>query len=143
MKNTSLQGALGEIAVVKDLMSRGYEVFQQMGEGSKVDLIALDKNYSPIKIQAKSTYLKEDQTFSLSVRSNGGKRNDVNRDSSLYSEEQVDVFALYVRDLDEVYYIPSSVALQYKTGMVLRLNEAKNGQTKGINLARDYKDLRV
>ncbi len=52
--NPNKKGTLGEIAVCKELLQLGYEVFVEFGSHSKVDLIALDENYKPYKIQIKT-----------------------------------------------------------------------------------------
>ena len=52
------KGALGEIAVAKDLLAKGYQVFAELGDNSRVDLIVMGKDYHPIKIQVKGLQSK-------------------------------------------------------------------------------------
>lgn len=53
-----------------------------------------------------------------------------------YTENQVDYFAGWCREKDEVYVVPFEEA--GTTAFQLRFEEAKNGQTKRINYAEDY-----
>lgn len=52
--HSKAKGALGEIAVAKDLLAQGYQVFVELGDNSKVDLIVLGSDFLPIKVQVKS-----------------------------------------------------------------------------------------
>ncbi len=53
-ENPNKRGTLGEIAVCKELLQLGYEVFVEVGNHSKVDLVVLDENYKTYKIQIKT-----------------------------------------------------------------------------------------
>jgi hypothetical protein len=55
MTNPNQKGTLGEIAVCKELIKLDYNVFVEFGNHSKVDLIALDKEFKTYKIQIKAT----------------------------------------------------------------------------------------
>lgn len=68
ISNPNIKGTLGEIAVCKELISLGYEVFVELGSSSKVDLIFLDKNYRPFKIQVKTTNSKNEIVVVYSVK---------------------------------------------------------------------------
>lgn len=58
--NPNKKGTLGEIAVCKELLKLGFEVFLEMGNHSKVDLVVLDENNVCYKIQIKATYSKNE-----------------------------------------------------------------------------------
>jgi hypothetical protein len=47
------KGALGEIAVAKDLLAKGYQVFAELGDNSRVDLIAMGKAYHPSRFRSR------------------------------------------------------------------------------------------
>ncbi len=48
--------------------------------------------------------------------------------TSYYSEDEIDIFALYIEDKDIVLYITSKEALQNKTEIRFRFNKSKNNQ---------------
>ena len=47
----------------------------------------------------------------------------------------IDLLAIYCPESKEVYYVIPS---QFDKTVTLRVEESKNNQTKGINLAKDY-----
>src|SRR5580765_907096 len=92
------KGVLGEMAVSKELIRLGYEIFVAVGNHSKIDLIVLDENYRTCKIQIKTTHSKNDVVDVYSVK------NCLNpKYNSTYSTEQIDVFAIYIYDKDLVF----------------------------------------
>ena len=60
MTNPNQKGTLREIAVCKELIKLDYSVFIEFGNHSKVDLIALDKEFNTYKIQIKATESKNE-----------------------------------------------------------------------------------
>jgi hypothetical protein len=54
----------------------------------------------------------------------------------LYTEHEVDGFAVYCAELDQCFYIPAREGMQNEVR--LRLGPTKNNQTQGIRWARDY-----
>lgn len=68
ISNPNKKGTLGEIAVCKELISLGYDVFVAFGNHSKIDLIILDENYQAFKIQVKSTNSKNEIVEVYSVK---------------------------------------------------------------------------
>ena len=90
MTNPNQKGTLGEIAVCKELIQLGYSVFVEFGNHSKVDLIALDKEFKTYKIQIKATKSKNEIVEVYSTK------NCLNpKYNSTYTIHQVDVFAVY------------------------------------------------
>jgi hypothetical protein len=133
MTNPNQKGTLGEIAVCKDLIQLGYGVFVEFGNHSKVDLIALDNEFKTYKIQIKATNSKNEIVEVYSTK------NCLNpKYNSTYTIKQIDVFAVYVIDLDLVFYISSKELLQNGKVSKFRLSESKNGQKKFVRYVKDY-----
>ncbi len=127
------KGTLGEIAVCKELLQLGYEIFVEMGNHSKVDLIVLDESYKTYKIQVKSVKSKNEIVEIYSTK------NCLNpKYNSRYSVKQVDIFAIYIIDKDFVFYVTSKEILSNKKSSKFRLSESKNGQTKNVRYIKDY-----
>jgi hypothetical protein len=51
--HSKTKGSIGQLTIAADLLSKGYEVFTELGDNSKIDLIAVSKDYDLIKIQVK------------------------------------------------------------------------------------------
>ena len=130
------KGILGEIAVIKALCALGYDVFQSVGNHSRVDLIVLFEGI-PIKIQVKSTYSKDGVVTIYS------RKTCLNPEYNYtYSMDDFDVFAVYVIDRDLVCFISSREVLANKTMFKLRFEDAKNNQAKSVRYISDYFDFK-
>ena len=93
----NLLGAIGETKVTLDLMERGFYTFSPSFEGGAVDLIALkgDKLY---KIQVKFRSLREDGHVDITWDGGEGWYSGV-----------VDIIAVYIPELEHVFYVPCSI----------------------------------
>ena len=136
MTNPNQKGTLGEIAVCKELIKLDYSVFIEFGNHSKVDLIALDKEFNTYKIQIKATESKNELVEVYSTK------NCLNpKYNSIYTVKQIDVFAVYVIDKDLGFYISAKELLQNGKVSKFRLSGSKNGQKKIVRYVKDYLNL--
>ena len=72
----------------------------------------------------------------LSIRNSGPNY------SYRYEEGQVDVFALYVPDIDGIAFVNATWLIKnYKAGMTLRLDKPRNGQVKDIHMFSEFADF--
>src|SRR5262245_6299892 len=107
IENPNRKGTLGEIAVSKELLRLGYEVFVELGSHSKIDLIVLDEQYRTCKVQIKATESRDGVVEVYSVK------NCLNpKYNSVYTDGQIDVFAVYVCDVDLVFYVSAKEILR-------------------------------
>lgn len=134
--NPSQKGTLGEIAVCKDLAGKGFSVFVQLGNHSEVDLIVLDTDFRPIRIQVKAT---ESSNGIVSVYSTKNCLNP--KYNSIYEVRQLDFFAIYVVDQDLVFYVSAEEVLSNRKISKFRLTETANGQKKNVRYVSDYLDF--
>lgn len=131
--NPNVKGTLGEIAVCKELIKLGYEVFVEFGNNSKIDLIILDENYKTYKLQIKSTESKNETVEVYSVK------NCLNpKYNSKYSVNQIDIFAVYIIDKDFIFYVNSKELLKNDKSSKFRLSKSKNGQLTNVRFVNDY-----
>lgn len=107
--HSKIKGNIGETAVALNLMKKGYPVFRELGDNSKVDLIALVED-CPIKIQVKYLTAKNG-VVELECKKSGPNY------SFVYTLSQVDVFAVYILDKDCIFYISSKELLKHKGSM--------------------------
>lgn len=128
-KSTFEKGNLSEAKFLADALDAGYPVLIPFGDGSRYDMV-IDIEGSLKKVQVKTGRLREGKIIFQTTSNNKG----YNRKS--YHGE-VDFLGVYCRDNDTSYLIP--VAETGASQMVLRLDKPKNNQSKGINLAENYK----
>ena len=130
------KGAIGEIAVTKELMQQGFDVYAAVGHASKIDLVCIGSDAKPKRIQVKySVTSKEVAVLYL-------RKNCLDPKYTYhYSRSDVDVFALYVADKDTVVFISSSELFAEKDQLKeasFRFAPPNNNQTKGCRMASDY-----
>lgn len=137
LSDPNKKGIYGQIAVLKDLTSKGYEVFGEIGNSSKIDLIILDRKYQAHKIQVKTCNLYKDKAILNLIKKCLDKKYNAR-----YTVEQVDVFALYVIEKDVVIYISAKEALsKNKSTITFSFGDSRNNQKKGINPAKEYYEI--
>ena len=69
-------GAIQELKVAVDLMSKGYEVFRAMSPHSSCDLAVL-RSGKLYKLEVRTAYLKSDGTISKRFKSEAAKSSDI------------------------------------------------------------------
>ena len=127
------KGNIGQTAVAKELTKLGYSVFVELGDISKIDLIA-EKNGKILRIQCKAITSKKGKV-SLPLSKSGPNY------KFKYTKEMFDYFAVYVLDRDVVAFISSEEALKNTNTINLRLDAPKNKQLKGVKLITDFQKL--
>jgi len=133
--HSKAKGNIGEMAVTKDLMLKGYAVFYELGDLSKVDLIA-EKDSKLIKIQVKTKWKTDDGKISADLRSSGPGY------EYRYNNSDIDIIACYAADRDIVLYVPvSDIVASGLRAFTIRPEKTKNNQTKGIRLYENYLNL--
>jgi len=130
MLHSKAKGMIGEVKVAADLLSRGFHVFTEMGDLSKIDLIA-ERDRKLYRFQVKA-YNSKNGVVTLSSRKSGPNY------SFHYESDQIDIFAVYVLDRGCIFYVSSGELCEYSSSMNIRLDPPKNGQKKGIKLIENY-----
>lgn len=116
------KGVIGVWAVAKHLAELNLAVFIELSDLSKTDLI-VDVAGKLVKVQVKSVETN-DGVCIISLRKSASNY------TYHYTVEDVDVFAVYVRDRDAVIFVSSSILLKHKSGFSIRFDDAKNNQKK-------------
>jgi len=125
------KGNIGVAATVLALQKQGLSVFSELGDYSRIDLIA-ECNGSLKSIQVK--YAKNDKgKINLPLRKSGP-----NGYRYTYKVSDIDWFAIYDPKTENVYWVKSDEALSHRNGFTLRTDKPKNNQSKNINLAENY-----
>lgn len=126
------KGNIAEAAVELDLKLKGYSVFTEIGDYSKIDLIA-EKNSKLITIQVKGYKPNKDGSIFLSFTKSGPNY------KFRYSSSDFDYFALVNLETLEIGYIPSSILDDDKGSITLRVRPAKNNQSVNTQYLKDFK----
>lgn len=91
---TSTTGALSELVVSSDLLSKGYDVFKSVSPSCFCDLLIHKKNII-LKIEVRTGYKNQRGDIGYSKNTHGN----------------IDIFAVYIREEKEIYYFTK----QFKT----------------------------
>jgi hypothetical protein len=136
-ENPNQKGTLGEISVCKELIQSGFSGFTEVGGHSKVDLIVLDKDFIVFKVQVKAVKSKEEVVTVYSIKTCLNPKYN-----SVYTVDQIDIFAIYVIDRDLVFYVRAEEILNNSKVSKFRLSPSRNGQRKNVRYIEDYLDFR-
>jgi prevent-host-death family protein len=133
--STNQKGGIAETAITAAAVKLGIPVLCPVVEHGRSDLVfeiadrlfrvqckwgGLDADGAVIKVSLQSNYLTPA----------GYVRNS-------YTDEEIDLVAVYCGELDRCYLLPSSLACG-RTSLFLRLTPPKNGQRACLNLAVDF-----
>lgn len=110
----------------------GYNVLTPYGDCERYDYV-VDKQGKFIRVQSK-TARSEDNGASFIFNTSSCNRKDGGIVHHKYTKEDIDFFVTSFNE--EVYLIPVEICTGREKR--LRLLPAKNGQTRGINWAKDY-----
>lgn len=134
MKHSKQKGNLGFSATLKELHKLGYNVFTEIGDNSKIDMI-VEVQSKLIKLQIKYVTEKQGQaTLNLQKSGPNGYRYS-------YTENDVDIFSIYLPSIDKVIFVPAKLACKNKKTFNVRYIDSKNKQSKHVNKIEDFQDL--
>jgi PD-(D/E)XK endonuclease len=120
--------------VAADLIGLGYYVFTELGDICKSDLIVMDNNYVPIKVQVKARTLKDGAIIIKSSKDGPNYRFE-------YEDKHADIYAIYIVKRDLILYISNQELLKHRS-LTIRTDATKNNQSQDINWASTYADFK-
>jgi hypothetical protein len=129
----SQKGAIAESAIAAHAIELGIGVYRPLVEGERYDLI-FDMRPRLLRIQCKWA-TKRGSIIGIRV----GTSTYTPRGYRLttYTEDEIDAVVAYCRELRQSYFLPMSLVAG-RSYIHLRLDPAKNRQTRRINFASDY-----
>lgn len=133
MQHSKQKGNLGYSSTLKELHKLGVNVFTEIGDYSKIDLI-VEYEGKLIKLQIK--YVDDKQGKAALHCTKSGP----NKYKYKYTESDVDIFSVYLPTVDKVLFIPAKEALKTNT-FTLRVEKSKNNQNKNVHYIDEYSDL--
>lgn len=128
-------GNIGEAKVLSEFVHLGIPVYLPFGDNEKADLIA-EFNGKLNKIQVKSSQkiIEDKVRFSL-VSSTMHRQNGVKH---IYTENEIDYFALYNLERDKVYLISINEEGLPKNEVTIHFNPPKSKNQFKTFLEEDY-----
>lgn len=115
------KGNIAEAAVILELNKQGYSVFREIGDLSKVDLIA-EKDCKLLTFQVKGVTPKNG-VITLSTKKAGPNYR------FKYQSYMFNYFAVVNLETLQVAFINSSICDKNKCGMTLKISRPKNNQS--------------
>lgn len=125
------KGNIGFTATVLELQKHQFNVFSEIGDLSRIDLIA-EKNNKLVKIQVKYA-TEKNGTIALYVKKSGP-----NGYRYTYSNKDVDWFAVYCSTNGYIYWVKADKACENKVTFNLRISPSKNNQKEQVNNATEF-----
>ena len=120
--NTNEKGHIGLLKVMNDLALKGYECFTPVHDYSAIDLIVLNKDYIPVRLQVKYRAANNNVIEVPMSSVVNGKKIPINRTA-------IDGWAIYVSDIDKVLYISSTYAVD-RNYIGIRLAKGKSNMSR-------------
>lgn len=134
--HTKTKGDYGVLKAKLSLFENGFLICNPETEHAPFDLVAY-KNGKFIRVQVKYITAKDGKIFFTPRTSYSDSKGSY---SNVYNKADIDYFIIYCPSTDKCYYIRAIDAF-CETSFTLRLVPPKNNQTKGINYAKDYKNI--
>src|SRR5216683_6435692 len=137
-KEKGIKGALGaesEAVIAAALIQAGYTVLTPNGYMHRYDLVIEDADGRFWRIQCKTAWLDEEKTV-IKFATASSYNHTAKQKGWRHYRGQCDYFAVYVEQLDKVYFVPvDAVGLAQA---MLRLTPTKNKQEKNVRWAKEY-----
>jgi hypothetical protein len=129
VRDTSAIGNRTLGVVLSTLLQAGRRPLLPFGDGHPYDL-AVDQDGELRRVQCKTGRLVRGAVVFATTRYTGRKHRT-------YQEHEIDYFGVYCPDTDAVYLVPIEDVGPH-TSAYLRVEPARNNQTKGVRWAVDY-----
>ena len=133
MHHTKDKGDLGVLKAQVDLFEQGFTILVPQTEHSPFDLVAYkDGEFRRVQVKYRSIdrFGKLDVKFSTCWTDKQGTH------TVPIDKDEIDLYCIYCPDSDECYYLEPA---RFGSNFSLRVKAPKNGQTKGVNFASDYR----
>ena len=131
------KGDIAETLFKLECLKRNIEIFEPINSGSRIDFLIRDSfltnDSNPFKrVQIKYISSRDGKIVISFVKGQNGRNLTLK-----YNSNEIDYFFVYCPCNNNWYNIPIK-DVDAKRGLTLRVNPAKNNQSKGVYLASDY-----
>ncbi len=135
MTHSKQKGNLGFSATIKELHRLGINVFSEIGDLSRIDIIA-EVEKTLLTIQVKYATEKK-SSVELPLRKCGP-----NGYKYVYDSSDVDIFSVYLPIKDKVIFIPSSLACKNKSSFIIRFEDTQHKNQFGVHYIKEFDNLK-
>jgi prevent-host-death family protein len=132
---TNQKGAIAETAIAAAATKLDVPVLRPIVEHGRYDL-AFDLGPRLLRVQCKWGGLDPERAV-IKVRLSTSRLSPSGYVRASYSDDEIDLVAVYCGALDRCYLLPCSMAVG-RSAIYLRLTPPMNGQRACINLAKDF-----
>jgi prevent-host-death family protein len=133
--NPNLKGAIAEAEIAASAVKLGIPLFKPVAEHGRSDLV-FEIGGELLRVQCKWGALDRRGAV-VQVPLSGSRYTPGGYVRSVYTEDEIDLVAVYCGDLDRSYLLPISLCAE-RRAIYLRLTAPRNSQRACINLASDY-----
>lgn len=131
IKNVKQIGEIGERIAIGELSKFGLDILLPMSDNLPFDLAIFYQNRI-YKCQVKTTFTRTvNDSLEFDLTTNNWNKGTIYK----YSKEDYDI--LICCDGNNIYLFPIDM-VEGRKSITIRDHPPKNGQTKGINFAKDY-----
>ena len=132
MRDTTSRGDLAELAVATALVRSGKRLLRPLSSATRYDLAIDNEDGTFTRVQCKMGILRNGRV-EFRIYSISGHRTQ-----PVSYRGQVDAFGVYCPGTTACYLVPMQAVANCGSVASLRVLPAKNGQARGLRLARDY-----
>ena len=133
MLTTDQKGSIAELAITREALALGVDVYRPCFSGGRYDLI-LGLDAKLLRIQCKWATVKNDVVSIRCYSSRRGPDGFVNR---AYSSDEIDALAAFCPKLDRCFLVPIA-RIDGRPTVQLRVAPARNNQRRLVNRAEDF-----
>ena len=132
--HTKNKGDYGLFQAQLDLVKKGYGILLPITEHEAFDLVAYrGDTFTRIQVKYRRAV---NGVILLPFSSSWADRHGVH--TVLMDKSAVDLVCIYCPDTDRCYYIDPR---RFRSAVRIRLDETRNGQTKGVWYAKDFLEI--
>ncbi len=131
--HTKDKGDLGVLKAQVDLFEQGFTILAPLTEHCPFDLVAYGDGEF-LRVQVK--YRAVDRFGKVGVRFSTCWADRHGTHTSPVDKGEVDLYCIYCPDTDECYYLRPA---EFGSNASLRVRAPKNGQTKGVHFAAEFR----
>lgn len=124
-------GSLGEIAVAKELIKQGYEVYSGITDNTKYDLLAI-LDGQIYRVEVKSTKQPEKRSGAYKIELKRTRSNKKKNTIYLFDNTEVDILGVYLEDIDRVMLFEAR-AIKAKSALTIRTEDESRSTISGFD----------
>jgi hypothetical protein len=133
MLTTDQKGTIAELAITREALQLGIDVYKPCVAGGRYDLI-FGIGSRLFRIQCKWACLSDNV---VTIRCYSSRRGPDGYIKRAYSSDEIDALAAYCPELDRFFLIPIG-RIDGRPTVHLRMAPTRNNQVRGVNRAEDF-----